>query len=816
MLKKLFLVGFLLCLLLGVVGAGFLAWGYFYITRDLPQLSTVEDYRPPVVSMMYAADGTPIAEFFTERRYPAKIHEVPLYVRNAFLAAEDASFYSHAGIDPVSIVRAMIKNLKAGSASQGGSTITQQVVKNLLLTPEKKITRKIKEALLSYQLEKRFSKDEIFELYLNQIFFGNTAYGIKAAARVYFQKSLDQLTLAEGAMLAGLPKAPSKYSPLSNMQRAKRRQKYVLDQMVKAGFVTAEAAEAASREKVRVYPASFDNISRAPYYVSEARRIFTERWKEFNIDADGVQIYTALDLNADKMLTGAVRRGLREVDKRRGWRGPIGSIDQADHAAFIERYGKAAEAGIAPDVIYPALVTAVAREKKLLTVDLGPVTATVDLKEAAWAKKRLGKDEKVTWITLEDVVRVGDVVEVVQRAESSGEGASASTEATTTIKNVFLDQTPEVEGAMALIDPHSGRVVAVVGGYSYSRSQFNRATQSYRQPGSTFKPVLYLAAVDGYKYTPSTIVYDAPRTFRVGDEYWTPANFDEKFLGSITLRIALEKSRNLVSADIVSRIGIDAVIRYAKKLGITSKLGRNLSLSLGSSEVTLLELTRAYGVFAAKGVLFDSVFITRVVDRNGRVVYDAENETLARAQQAIDPNSAFVMAHMMKGVVDFGTGYKIKELMRPVAGKTGTSNDQMDTWFIGYTPQWVAGVWVGFDTKKEIGEKETGGKVAAPIWLYGMRDFLGYEDQRNYARLVEEAKAEAARLGTEYVSPEPLTPLDFSPPDGVDPYWVNHDTGIAVEEGKSDGFLEYFVRGTAPPKGGGEPDTNSYLESPDL
>lgn len=816
MLKKLLLVGFVLCLLLGMAGAGFLTWGYFYITRDLPQLSTVEDYRPPIVSTMYAADGTPVAEFFTERRYPSKITEVPLYVRNAFLAAEDASFYSHAGIDPVSIVRAMVKNLRAGAATQGGSTITQQVVKNLLLTPEKKITRKIKEALLSYQLEKRFSKDEIFELYLNQIFFGNTAYGIKAAARVYFQKSLDQLTLAEGAMLAGLPKAPSKYSPLSNMSRAKRRQKYVLDQMVKAGFVTAEAAEAASREKIRVYPASFDNISRAPYYVSEARRIFMERWKDFNIDADGVQIYTALDLNADKMLTAALRRGLREVDKRRGWRGPIGSVDPAESATFVERYGKAAESGIIPEVVYPALVTGVARNKRTISVSLGVGTAEVDLKEAGWAKKRLGKDEKISWITLEDVIRVGDVVEVVQRAESGGESEGEAAEPSTVLKNIFLDQTPEVEGAMVLIDPHSGHVVAVVGGYSYGRSQFNRATQSYRQPGSTFKPVLYLTAVDGYKYTPSTIVHDAPRTFRVGDEYWTPANFDEKFLGPITLRVALEKSRNLVSADIVSRIGIDAVIQYAKKLGITSKLGRNLSLSLGSSEVTLLELTRAYGVFAAKGVLFDSVFITRVVDRTGRVVYDAESEALARAQQAIDPNSAFVMAHMMKGVVEFGTGQRLKELMRPVAGKTGTSNDQMDTWFIGYTPQWVAGVWVGFDTKKEIGEKETGGKVAAPIWLYGMRDFLEYEDQRNYARLVEEAKEEAVRLGTEYAAPDPLSPLDFSPPDGVDPYWVNHDTGVAMEQGSSGSFLEYFVRGTEPPKGGGEPDTNSYLESPEL
>jgi penicillin-binding protein 1A len=816
MFKKLLVIGFVLALLAGIGGAAFVAWGYFYITRDLPQLSTIEDYRPPVVSTMFAADGTPIAEFFTERRYPAKLPEVPLYVRNAFLAAEDASFYSHAGIDPVSILRAFVKNLQAGSASQGGSTITQQVVKNLLLTPEKKITRKIKEAILSYQLERRFSKDEIFELYLNQIFFGNTAYGLKAAARVYFQKSLDQLTLAEGAMLAGLPKAPSKYSPLSNMPRAKRRQKYVLDQMVKAGFVTAEAAEAANREKIRVFPASFNNISRAPYYVAEARRLFLERWRDINIDADGVQIHTALDLNADRFLTIAVRRGLREVDKRRGWRGPLASIENADRTIFLERFGNALQSGFTPEVVYPALVTAVSRERKNVAVDLGGATATVDLREAAWAKKRLAKDDKVSWINLEDTLRVGDVIEVSLRDESNNAKKDEGAGPPTQLKDVFLDQTPDLEGAMVLLDPHSGKVTALVGGYSYGRSQFNRATQSLRQPGSTFKPVLYLAAVDGYQYTPSTIVHDAPRTFRVGDEYWTPANFDEKFLGAISLRIALEKSRNLVSADIVSRIGIDAVIQYAKRLGITSKLGRNLSLSLGSSEVSLLELTRAYGVFAAKGVLFDSVFITRVVDRTGRVLFDAESESLARAQQAIDPNSAFVMSHMMKGVIEFGTGYRIKEILRPVAGKTGTSNDQMDTWFIGYTPQWAAGVWVGFDAKKEIGDKETGGRVAAPIWLYAMREFLNYEDKRNYAQLVEEAKSEAARLGIEYVAPEPLTPLDFSPPEGVDPYWVNHDSGIRMEADQPGAFLEYFVRGTEPPKASGDSDTSSYLESPDL
>jgi penicillin-binding protein 1A len=402
-----------------------------------------------------------------------------------------------------------------------------------------------------------------------------------------------------------------------------------------------------------------------------------------------------------------------------------------------------------------------------------------------------------------------------------------------------LDQTPDIEGAIALVDPNSGKVLAEIGGYSYQRSQFNRVTQSLRQPGSAFKPVVYLAAVDAYKYTPATIVYDTPRTFRVGDEFWTPGNFDSKYLGPITLRVALEKSRNLVSADIVSRIGVDAPIRYAHKLGFTSRLGRNLSLSLGSSEVTLLELVRAYGVFAAKGILFDTVYVTQIKDRQGNVVYEYEDAKLTKAKQAISEDTAFVMANMMRGVVEHGTAYKVREIGRPVAGKTGTSNDQMDTWFIGYTPNLVAGVWAGFDVKKEIGDKETGGKVSAPIWLSFMRNYLNYLDKSNNDKLAEDARAEAERLGIQYVPPEKLGPLDFTPTEGVEGAWVDKASGHLTSANAPGAIYEYFLKGTAPQRGaehdysedyseesgesssegGEEPaprDEKSYLESPDL
>lgn len=820
--KLLFLTIFLL-LVLGAAGAGFATWGYFYITRDLPKLSRIEDYRPSAVTRVLANDGTLIGEFFNQRRYPVKLDQIPELVRNAFIAAEDASFYSHKGVDPVSILRALWKNISTGSARQGGSTITQQVVKNLLLTPEKNIERKVKEAILSYRLENRFSKDEILEMYLNQIFFGNTAYGIRAAARLYFRKEPAELTLAEAAMLAGLPKAPSRYSPLASMARAKRRQRYVLEQMVRANFVTREEADAALRDEVRAYPADLKNLYAAPYYLAEVRRILLEnpRFRTLDIDNDGLEIHTALDLNADRFATAAVQKALREVDKRRGWRGPIAHIEQASLDEFRSRFRNSLPRRLATNEVYPALVTRTAQGK--ISIDVGGIEASLAEPDIRWARKRLSNDGRVSWIRPEQVLKPGDVIEVsaVSLEKPSPEsptflsGISEPLAPGTPFKFV-LDQTPEVEGSLAAIDPHSGRVIAAIGGYSYQRSKFNRVTQSLRQPGSAFKPVVYLAAVDGFNYTPATIVYDQPRTFRAGDDLWTPGNFDEKFLGPITLRTALERSRNLVSADIISNIGVDAAIRYARALGIESPLGRNLSLSLGSSEVTMLELVRAYGVFAAKGVLFQSVFITKIIDRDGKVVYDHDAERLAHARQAIPETSAFIMANMLKGVVDHGTGYRIKQLKRPAAGKTGTSNDQMDAWFVGFTPGWACGAWVGFDQKRTIGEKETGGVAAAPMFLYFMHDWLQHLDQVQYARLVDEAKEEAARLGIEYVAPEPLPPLDFSVPEGVEPFWVDKTTGYLSDAGNPNAILEYFVQGTEPSKSELVEDSSSYLESPEL
>ncbi len=805
-MKKLFLIFFILCFLGALAGGVFVVWGYHYITRDLPQLNEVADYSPPAASFVYASDGTPIAEFYEdERRYPVKIEEIPLIARNAFLAAEDASFYEHPGIDFVSIFRAFVKNLQTGSSKQGGSTITQQVVKNLLLTSEKTITRKLKEAILAYRIEQRLSKDDILEIYLNQIYFGNGAHGIKAAVKFYFHKPISEVTIAEAAMLAGLPKAPSRYSPTSNFKLAKRRQRYVLDRMLKAEFISPVEYKAALREEIEVYRMSHDNIEAAPYYVTEVRRLFQEKFPELDLDRDGLEIHTAVDLFASNAAKVALQQGLREVDKRVGWRGPINHLES--EAEYRDAYHSQIPTEHEEGVLYPAYVKSLVAGRVIAIVGLKEVQ--LDLSKSAWAKKMLGKDGKVRWSKPEQELRSGDVVEVSVHALEGKESTPLSYQ-------YKLDQTPVLEGAVVIVNPANGKVVADIGGYSFRRSKFNRVTQSYRQPGSAFKPIVYLAAVDGYRYTASTLVHDGPRTFKVGESYWTPGNYDQSYLGDIPLRSALEKSRNLVSADIISRIGVEAAIRYARKLGITSKLGRNLSLSLGSSEVTPLELARAYGVFANKGVLFPSVFIERVVDRHGGELYNYEDHVLEKAEQVISPQSAFLMAYLMKGVVDRGTGWRIREMKRPAAGKTGTSNDQMDAWYVGYTPEWAAAVWVGYDVKKTIGAKETGGRVASPIWLNAMKPFLDEVDRRKLAELEEAAKAEAEKLGIEYTAPEKLEPADFIPPEGVYGMWVSRESGTKVEPGTPGAIYEYFREGTAPPAPAWEEEATDYLSSPDL
>lgn len=807
MIKKIFLLClflFTVSIFIGGIGA---IYGYFYITRDLPKLDQIEDYKPDAVSQILSSNGEVLAEFFSEegRRYPIKIANIPVMVRNAFLAAEDASFYNHQGINPLSIIRAFIINLTQQGVKQGGSTITQQVVKNLLLTKEKSIERKIKEAILSYRIEKIFTKDEILEMYLNEIFFGNRSYGILAASRGYFKKDVKDLTIAEAAMLAGLPKAPSTNSPISHFNLAQGRQFYVLDQMKKEGFITEDELENAKKEKLKIYKSSVNKVFYAPFYVTEVRRVFQEKFPNYNIDLEGLKIYTALDVKADEFAKSALVKGLREVDKRRGWRGKKDFINPADRGAYVEKYRDVLEKDISVGDIVPAMVLEIDSKEGSILVLAGDTQFKIYSKEFTWATKETLFNGDIKYVNPMRDLNKGDIIEVSFKKDK-GEFKA------------ILDQTPDIEGAIVLLNPATGEVVSLVGGLNYQTTQFNRVTQAKRQPGSVFKPIVYLTAIDAYNYTPTTIVYDSPRTFRVNDNFWVPNNFDGKFLGPITLREALQKSRNLVSVDIISNIGVEPVIRYARKLGIESDLGKNLSLSLGSGEVSLLELTRAYGVFPAGGVLSNTTYITKIEDRNGNVIYDYKKEGLNTSKQVIGEDVAFIMSYLMKGVVDSGTGWRVRELNRPAGGKTGTSNDFMDAWFVGFTPKWVAGVWTGFDTKQTISKRETGGTAAAPIWLYFMKDFLEYRENQEYEAQVKEAKEVSEKTGQEFKNPSKLSPSNFLPPQDVIPYWINKKTGMRVEKDSEGAFLEYFRKGTGPNESTEEieAETINYLDQIDL
>ena len=792
-----------------VAGAGIIAGVYIYrsVTRDLPDFRTIEQYRPPAVTSVYADDGSLIAEFFRERRYPVSLAEIPVFVRQAFLASEDAQFYSHPGVDLVSIARAAVINFQSGKSKQGASTITQQVVKNLLLSPEKRLRRKVKEAILSYRLEKRLSKDDILEIYLNQIFFGNDSYGIKAAAKTYFHKEdLASLTIGEAALLAGLPKAPSRYSPHTQPRRARDRRQYVLGQMLKNGFITREQFIEASREEIKAFPVSHRNVFGAPYFITDLRVRLQQSWPLIDIDSAGIKIYTSVNLEASKTAQRELRAGLRVVDQRRGWRGPISRLKSRNgdlKSHFIKRFGpRLFREGIS-DGREPHLALVTSVKGNQIGVDLGQRQGFLDQDSIRWATRRIGPRGNRSAQPVSDTLKSGDVIEVTVERDK-----------------LQLSQTPDIQGSVVILDPFTGRVAAMIGGYDYGASKFNRVTQSLRQPGSAFKPIVYLAAIDGFGYSPASVVHDSPRSFRVGDTWWSPHNFDGKYKGAISLQMALELSRNLVSADIVSKIGLASVIRYAKRMGLTSPLGRNPSLSLGSSEVLPIELARAYGVLVSHGVLSDTRLVDRMIDRDGSVIFDADAQLDLSLKQAVDPKSAFILAHMMKGVVERGTARVVSSLGYPVGGKTGTTNNYMDTWFVGFTPRWVCGVWVGFDEKRKIGEKETGGSVSAPIFLAVMKEFLDMKARSDREGLTKELNNEASLLDIGPISIPEVQPFDFEPPPGVQGRWISRGTGRPAKEGEPGAVKGFFVS-----EGGSEDEVESpaqqrtvdeYFESSDL
>ena len=688
---------------------------WYLWSSNLPYIGTLKDYDPPTISVVYSSDGQIIGRFWEEKRIVIPLEEVPKHVIHAFVAAEDSRFFEHRGIDIVGILRALIKNITAGKIEQGGSTITQQVTRSLLLKNTKRTyKRKAREALLSIQIEKNFSKDRILFLYLNQIYLGHGAYGVEAAARTYFGKSAKELDLAEAALLAGLPQAPARYSPVKHFARAKARQRYVLERMREEGYITKEEEVEAYREPLKIIGKEEDYFRRAPYFTEYVRQYLVKKYGKERLYRGGLQVYTTVNLEMQKAAQEALRRGLAELDKREGYRGPLKHIKEEGITSYKEQMLGSKET-FKPEIgsIVEALVEKVDDTGQRAELWVYGAKVVLPLAEMKWARK---PDPNVPYYKVQvkkisEVLSPGDVVLVRIKKKAKGPCSWI----------VSLEQEPQVQGALICMEPHTGRVRSMVGGRDFFVSQFNRAVQARRQPGSAFKPVIYAAALDK-GMSPADVIVDAPFISDNGkdERVWKPRNYKGKFFGPTILRTALAKSRNVITVKILRKIGIDYVISYARQLGITSPLNEDLSLALGSSGVSLLELTRAYCVFASLGFLPQPIFVERVLDRNGQVI----EENQPQADQVISPQTAYVMTDLLKAVVQEGTGWRVKALHRPVAGKTGTTNDLRDAWFMGYTPQLVTGVWVGYDDRTPMGKGETGSRAASPIWLYFMREVL--------------------------------------------------------------------------------------------
>jgi len=635
----------ILCFIfLAVAASSFL---YYVLLKELPSVAALKDYRPSIATRVYDDNNELIDEFFLEDRKIIRYEDIPKVVVEAFVAAEDARFFQHRGFDMQSISRAFVKNLAAGRIVQGGSTITQQVAKSVFLSPERSYIRKIREAVLAYKIDRYLTKEEILTLYLNHIYLGHGTYGIEAASQGYFGKSTRNLKLPEASLLAGLPKAPSTYSPFIAMEKARQRQTYVLDRMLEDGYINQQ-----QRDKTLATPIHLRSVRPkdkvAAYFVENVRRYIQDKYGSDVLYKEGLEVYTTLNLSMQKHARDAVERGLQELDARQGY--------------------------------------------------------------------------------------------------TSGRS----------------------QAALLSMDVKTGAIRAMVGGRDFSKSEFNRATQSRRQPGSAFKPLIYTAAFDK-GMTPAMKLVDEPLVFQdTAGNVWKPNNFDEKFLGATTLRYALAHSRNIITIKLLQEVGIDYAIAYASNMGIASPLGRNLSLALGTSVVTVQEMVRAFGVLANEGKKTTPFFVKRIVDRTGHIF----EESQVKVEQVIDPRIAFMTTYVMQDVVEVGTGRGVKSIGRPVAGKTGTTDDVRDAWFIGYTPSLVTGVWVGFDQEQSLGKHEVGGRAAAPIWLYFM---------------------EKALQGK---------PVEVFPvPPGIVFSRIDPGTGLPVKKSARNAIYECFLEGTIPENG---------------
>lgn len=773
-IKRFLKTAFWSALGLFVIGCASLVAAYLLVSASLPKVDTLAEYHPPIVTTIHGDDGTVISEYSRERRILVSIARIPRPLVEAFVAAEDANFYMHRGIDLMSIMRAAVKNVMAGGIRQGGSTITQQVAKSLLLTPEKKFSRKFKEAILAWRMERRLSKEDILYLYLNQIYLGHGAYGVQAAAENYFGKDVDKLTLAECAMLAGLPQAPSRYSPYGNYEKAKKRQAYVLNRMLEDGYVTQQQVDEALAATLTIQPRTARQVPGAAYFSEQVRRYLEQQYGAEAVYTGGLQVYTTMDVAMQQAAQLAVRANLLQHDLRHGYRGPVRILEAGQQKEFLT--AQEAEFQKKPSVGSIVEGVLVGAEGGKAQVRIGGFSGNLPLDKGGLAGnlRVLERGKPVRFVKERAVaLPIGSVVQV--KVESS-DGASLQ---------LTLFQEPAAQGAFVVLDPHSGEVKALVGGYDFTKSQFNRAIQARRLTGSAFKPIIYAAALDK-GYTPATIMLDTPLIYHEQGEdgtetEWKPKNYTENFTGATTFRQALAHSFNVVTVKILEDIGIGYAINYARKLGITSPLTRDLTLALGSSALSPMELATAYCVFANGGVLIQPVYITRVVDRNGRILESTDpadfpagpgpDQRLIRQspKRVISPETAYLITNLLESVVQEGTGFRARALGRPVAGKTGTTNDLKDAWFVGYSPRLLAVSWVGYDQERSLGRGETGSKAAAPAWVDFMQTVLARQPKD-----------------------------EFPVPDGIEFRPIDPGTGLLVPEDSPNVHIEAFAPGTAP------------------
>ena len=792
-----------------VVGAG----AFIYFASTLPEFNSIDDYQPALVTRIYDQSGQVIGELAKEKRILVSYEDLPPKLVAAFIASEDDRFFIHNGIDYIGILRAAIANIMARRVVQGGSTITQQVAKSLIISTEgyaagtaRNLVRKTREAILARRLEENLSKHEILTIYLNQIFLGNQSHGIEAAAQNYFRKNVGDLSVAEIALLAGLPKAPSRYSPFKNPKKARDRREYVLRRMLEEQIITQEELDEAEATEIIVYSAPNFMRNTTPYFTEEVRRELRNRFDKTTLHRAGLRVYTTVDVERYRAAEDAVYEKLRLVDKRQGFRGPLARYRTAEEREFfLEKYNRELKRldryeTLEVGELYVALVQRVDKKKKLLRLRIGPHQAQLPLLGMRWARE-VNPQVRYDAALLREVpgtFRRGDVLLVRATSKENLKERGYSAKRIRSIETedeeyiVFLEQEPNLETALLSVHNKSGYVQAMIGGYSFDRSQFNRTSQACRQPGSSFKPIVYSAALKFLGWTLSQTILDAPLAFNDASagNRWKPSNFGGQFQGEVSMRYALQNSMNVPAIRILSKVGVKQVIAWARQLGISTKLREELGLALGASCVKMTELSDVYRMFANSGEVIPRKLITRIEDRNGDVLFDngwsgdpfastilkvdrALTETGTITQTHLDPQTSFLMTKMMRNVVEHGTGTPAKAVGVPVAGKTGTTNDSFDAWFVGFTRELTTAVWVGFDDYVlPMGRYEQGGRAALPIWV-------------NYVRAATKGITEKKTV-------------DFAAPEGIVFVPIDGKSGVRVPAESPGAVEEAFKEGTEP------------------